>query len=201
MDNEEKKTPVELLSVGPEDILDPPGVVLGGVQDLTPDLNNIKTRKAVIILLGKGHTVRKTITELAIMCGGHQFSEMSILSLYMQYSEDIEEFRRQYAEIVMSAGLVRKEIRLTRLSQLAEDWEDGARTNPKAAMIYLKALDQIHGETKDLDIPVLNPEDKWFSLLQSLQNLRVSPQLEADTMTDPIENKSNSNSKPTELPN
>jgi hypothetical protein len=131
----------------------------------------------VIELFARGYTVRtirRKIQEKMQM----DPTEKDLLRLAILYAEDIEKYKKELAEMVFTSGLGIASERLSRLSELAESWEDKATKDPKAAQVYLKTLETIQREVAPLNLVVQIPStDPWFQILSKLrgQSRQLSP--------------------------
>jgi len=152
----------------------------------------IAHRRLVIEMFARGYTVR-TIRKRLTAEMGREPSEQELLRLSVAYADDIDKARGEVAELALSRGLAVKAERVLRLGELAEEWEEGAKTDPKAAGVYLKTLDQINKEIEPLHIHINLPkDDPWVQLMESLrESARERPQLSPGTSdTAPVKRKS-----------
>lgn len=158
-------------------------------------LNELKgpERQFLMELFARGYTARtiskKMLAEFQVIV-----PDTVLLQGAVQYSDDIEEYRKELGRQAINAGAARKEERIRRLSELAEEWEDAAKANPKAAGVYLRTLDQIREETEPLGLAVpVDKADPWKMLLQQLAQSRI------EQLPGPTPTNSEASSQPQEL--
>jgi hypothetical protein len=153
-------------------------------------------------LFARGYTVRyirKWFNKRALQMGDPHAvpNEQQLLQFAVKYADDIDGIRSQLAEDVLRAGLAKKEERVRRLSETAENLEPAAMegSNLKAVESYRRILKDIRDETEPLGLTIILPDDRWHQLLSDLSERQ--PSLEA-TLPEPTpSNESESVQNPT----
>lgn len=130
---------------------------------------NQDQRFKLVELFARGYTARY-IRERLLEDAGIELSDAEVLQGAVLYAEDVTRYRKEINTATMQVGLARKEERVRRLGELAESYEEPAKSNPKAASVYLKTIHQIAEEVEPLKLHVeIDVEDPWFKLLTSLR--------------------------------
>ena len=102
----------------------------------------------------------------------------TLLRIAIDYGQQIEDMRKEIARRVINVGLARREERMLRLTELVEELEPSIGESPRAAMIYVKALEQLRRESEALGIRSEVPEDDvWHSLLTKLSRQNATSQV------------------------
>jgi hypothetical protein len=140
------------------------------IRDLTPEMHS-----AAVLLFAQGYTVRyvrKALTKAT----GRVPTDQVLLTLAVQSGDDIRRVRQEITQAAYEQGLSQRAVRIMRLNMLAEEWEDAARTDPKAAKVYLDSLKSIREETEPLALDVFLPRsDPWAQLLTELKEATQRP--------------------------
>lgn len=192
--------PLSESQLGPPGGEDPQGRVQPG-EKLKPSLTTKETRLFVIRMFAQGYTIRKISRELTARTG-QKPEEHHLLKFYNDYAKDIDQYRQEVAQRVMSTGLARKESRIQRLTNIVEEWEERAAADPKAANVYLKTLEQLRRETQELNLNVLTPDDPWYLIVVQLNQLsdNPTPGVTSPQLTPPSEDIVDINSTSEDLP-
>lgn len=143
------------------------------------DISGIKRKlddtllREVLVLFSQGYTIRYIRNFLEEKTDITP-TETELLQIASYFGKDVEALRDQMAEQVLTTGLGRKEERVRRLGELAEEWEERAKISDKAAKVYQNTLKQIQNETEPLGIRVIIPkDDPWYQLMQQLQDSKT----------------------------
>lgn len=143
-------------------------VSLATGEDTKPALTQEKHRILALQMLSAGYTTRH-IAKVLFTQHRISVSDLELLQLAIDFEQDIFEMREQVFKIETMRGLANTSIRLRRLEELAEDWEEKARSSDKNAMVYLKALEMIRQESETIK-GILSDglDDPWIELQKQL---------------------------------
>jgi ribonucleotide reductase alpha subunit len=145
------------------------------MDDIELDLEsttNLPMTRFIVQLFARGYTLR-AIKKKVLLEYEKELTDTELLRYMDRYAPDIMAYQEQADQITLTTGLAKKEERVARLSELAEELEDDAlKGNPKLAPIYLRTLKQIQEEMEPLGINVsLPPNDPWRILLENLREV------------------------------
>jgi hypothetical protein len=150
---------------------------------ITPFDNTDPMTLAVIDLFAQGYTVR-AVRRALVKRVARVPQEQALVQVAISYADQIRERRKQLASEVLSAGPIRPEERIRRLTHVAEIIEDVIEPNtaddPNAqpnlgransnVTAYLRTMEQIRREAEMAGLkPAIDPEDPWLLVLQQLK--------------------------------
>lgn len=145
-----------------------PQDIPGGVQLHRPFVHNNEMRLLVLRMFVRGDTVRVIVKRLAE--SDIEATESQVLQMYGDHANDIKDVRKEFEKQTLEIGLARKAVRISRLSELFNDWVEKATTDIKSATLLVKIIHEIGTETETIsNLTPPAPDDEWHSLMNKLQ--------------------------------